>query len=47
MIVPRILARKDYAHDVHTFGQFLAMDPFFPSNFHLVPGALGEFDGAY
>ena len=32
VIFPRILARKDYAHEAHThtFGQSLAMDPFFP-----------------
>ena len=27
---PRILARKNYAHEVHTFRQFPAKDPFFP-----------------
>ena len=27
---PHSLARKDYAHEVPTFEQFLAMDPFLP-----------------
>ena len=43
VIFPRILVRKDYAHEVHTF----AMDPFFPECFNLVPDALGEFDGGF
>ena len=30
VLYPRILACKDYAHEVHTFGQHLTMDPFFP-----------------
>ena len=30
VIFPRILARKDFAHEAHTFGQHLAMDPFIP-----------------
>ena len=28
--ISRIWARKDFAHEVHTFELFLAMDPFFP-----------------
>ena len=30
VIVPRIWARKNYAHEVRTPGWYLAMDPFFP-----------------
>ena len=30
VIFRRILPRKDSAHEVHTFGLFLSMDPFFP-----------------
>ena len=30
VIFPRIWASKDFAHEVHTLGWFLAMDPFFP-----------------
>ena len=30
VIFPRILVREDYVHEAHTFGEFLAMDPFFP-----------------
>ena len=33
VIFPRIGAHKDYAHEVHTLGKFLAMDPFFPDFF--------------
>ena len=48
VIFPGILARKDYAHEVHTLGLFLAMDPFFPDFFFfLMPGALGEVDGVF
>ena len=42
---PQTQARKDYAREVHTFEQFLAVVPFFPGFFNLVPRALGEFDG--
>ena len=30
VIFPRTSARKDYAHEAHTFGGNLAMDHFFP-----------------
>ena len=42
VIFPRISARKDYAHEAHTLGYYLAMDPFFPDVLNLVPGAHGE-----
>ena len=47
VLFPRILARKDYAHEAQTFGQCLATDLFFPDFFYVVQGALGEFDGAF
>ena len=46
VIYPRIPTRKDYAHEVHTLGRYLAMTLSF-LNFDLVPGAFGEFDGVF